>query len=195
MSDAQIEHESFGSFLAHAIRFFIGAGLMLLGGMLVITFWLLPVGVVLSLFGLAVLLSDDGIRDARSHQPATSTRRVSAAAYRRILTYLKRYQSKTGTSANPDREVRDDTIAGLARNLDRFGRPLCPCVHNADEEAHAGDGERWLCPCDEMRKCKYCHCLMFVTPDGLPITEYLPQDHAGRRMYGLVKDPAPERSG
>ena len=29
--------------------------------------------------------------------------------------------------------------------------------------------------------------------DGQLITEYLPEDHDGRRAYGLVKDPTPEK--
>lgn len=40
---------------------------------------------------------------------------------------------------------------------------------------------------------KYCHCLLFVTPDGSPITEYLPGDHEGRVAHGLVKDPTPDK--
>jgi ferredoxin-thioredoxin reductase catalytic chain len=40
---------------------------------------------------------------------------------------------------------------------------------------------------------KYCHCLLFVTEEGLPITEYLPEDHEGRAMYGEVKDPTPDK--
>jgi ferredoxin-thioredoxin reductase catalytic chain len=32
-----------------------------------------------------------------------------------------------------------------------------------------------------------------VTPEGVPITEYLPEDHEGRQAYGVVKDPNPER--
>ncbi|MGE3540912.1 MAG: hypothetical protein AB7N91_26190 [Candidatus Tectimicrobiota bacterium] len=27
----------------------------------------------------------------------------------------------------------------------------------------------------------------------MPITEYLPEDHEGREIYGLVKDPHPEK--
>jgi hypothetical protein len=38
---------------------------------------------------------------------------------------------------------------------------------------------------------EYCHCLLFVTPEGLPITEYLPEAHEGRTTYGLVLDPTP----
>lgn len=27
----------------------------------------------------------------------------------------------------------------------------------------------------------------------MPITEYLPEDHEGREIYGLVKDPHPDK--
>jgi ferredoxin-thioredoxin reductase catalytic chain len=36
---------------------------------------------------------------------------------------------------------------------------------------------------------KYCHCLLFVNPEGIPITAYLPEEHEGRQIYGLVPDP------
>ena len=52
---------------------------------------------------------------------------------------------------------------------------------------------RLICACDEMKQSKYCHCLLFVTPEGKPITEYLPEDHEGRQIYGLVKDPTPDK--
>ena len=52
---------------------------------------------------------------------------------------------------------------------------------------------RWICACDEMQKYKYCHCLLFVTEDGTPVTEYLPEDHEGRQAYGVVKDPHPDK--
>lgn len=35
--------------------------------------------------------------------------------------------------------------------------------------------------------------MLFVNPEGLPITEHLPEDHEGRQIYGLVKDPHPEK--
>ena len=40
---------------------------------------------------------------------------------------------------------------------------------------------------------KYCHCLLFVREDGLPITEYLPEGHEGRDIYGIVTDPTPDK--
>ena len=42
-----------------------------------------------------------------------------------------------------------------------------------------------------MKQYKYCHCLLFVTQEGKPITEYLPADHEGRQIYGFVEDPTP----
>ncbi len=44
-----------------------------------------------------------------------------------------------------------------------------------------------------MKQYKYCHCLLFVTPEGKPITQYLPEDHEGRQIYGLVEDPTPDK--
>jgi ferredoxin-thioredoxin reductase catalytic chain len=44
-----------------------------------------------------------------------------------------------------------------------------------------------------MKKYKFCHCLLFVTPGGLPITEYLPEDHEARGIYGIVLDPTPSK--
>jgi ferredoxin-thioredoxin reductase catalytic chain len=40
---------------------------------------------------------------------------------------------------------------------------------------------------------KYCHCLLFVREDGMPITEYLPDGHEGREVYGVVTDPTPDK--
>ena len=35
--------------------------------------------------------------------------------------------------------------------------------------------------------------MLFVNEEGMPITEYLPEDHEGRQCYGLVPDPTPEK--
>ena len=80
---------------------------------------------------------------------------------------------------------------GPAANIDLVGRPLCPCNFYPDKKAEVERSREWVCACDEMKKWKYCHCLLFVAPDGMPITEYLPEDHEGRQIYGLVKDPLP----
>jgi ferredoxin-thioredoxin reductase catalytic chain len=115
----------------------------------------------------------------------------SEASVQRIRKYVEKYREKTGTTGHPDTSVGDAVIMGLAAHLDELGRPLCPCNFYPDKQAELKEhGRRWVCACDEMRKWKYCHCLLFVTPEGLPVTEHLPEDHEGRTIYGLVLDPA-----
>ena len=116
----------------------------------------------------------------------------SEESVRKIRRYVEHYRAKSGTAAHPDPGVTDAVITGLAANLEEVGRPLCPCNFYPDKERELEEhGRRWVCPCDEMKKWKYCHCLLFVTPEGLPITEYLPEGHEGRTTYGLVLDPTP----
>jgi len=120
--------------------------------------------------------------------PSTPTERSLS----RMRTYVQKYWAKTGTSAHPNAAVTDAVVIGLAVNLDELGRPLCPCNFYPDKQAEVARSREWVCACDEMKQWKYCHCLLFVAPDGMPITEYLPEDHEGREIYGLVKDPTPE---
>jgi len=112
---------------------------------------------------------------------------------RKIELYVLKYRDKTGTSAHPNADIPAAVIKGLAQNMDEIGRPLCPCRFYPDKKAEIERSREWICACDEMKKFKFCHCLLFVTPDGLPITEYLPEDHHGRITYGLVKDPTPDK--
>lgn len=106
----------------------------------------------------------------------------------KMWSYAEKYAEKSGTFFHPDREVTEGVILGLAHHLDTLGRPLCPCNFYIDKQAECKT-RRWFCACNEMKKWKYCHCLLFVNEEGLPITEYLPEDHEGRHIYGLVKDP------
>jgi ferredoxin-thioredoxin reductase catalytic chain len=116
----------------------------------------------------------------------------SRAAVEKIRRYVEHYRSKSGTAAHPDTGVTEAVITGLAANLEEMGRPLCPCNFYPDKQKELEEhGRRWVCPCDEMKRWKYCHCLLFVTPEGLPIAEYLPEGHEGRTTYGLVLDPTP----
>lgn len=105
---------------------------------------------------------------------------------------VEMYNQKTGTTTHPDKDVTDSVILGLAKHMDDLGKPLCPCRYypNKTEEIK---NRTWICPCDDMQIYKYCHCLLFVTSEGKPITEYLPADHEGRTIYGEVKDPTPDK--
>ena len=69
----------------------------------------------------------------------------------------------------------------------------CDLVVEAATEDEEIKHRTWICACDDMQIYKYCHCLLFLNEEGLPITEYLPEDHEGRKIYGLVKDPTPDK--
>ena len=116
----------------------------------------------------------------------------SQANIDKMWKYAEKYAEKSGTSLHPDRGVTEAVVMGLAINIESVGRPLCPCNFYPDPAAEA-KLRRWICACDEMQKWKYCHCLLFVTSEGVPVTEYLPEDHEGRQAYGIVKDPNPDK--
>ena len=106
--------------------------------------------------------------------------------------YVKGYAEKSGTTMHPIPAVTEAVVKGLAMHMDELGKPLCPCNFYKDKQAEA-KLRRWMCACDEMQIYKYCHCLLFVREDGLPITEYLPEGHEGREVYGIVTDPTPDK--
>jgi len=120
--------------------------------------------------------------------------------------YAKAFADKSGTFLHPMPEITDAVVLGLASHIDRFGRPLCPCNFYPEKDVTGAWPEglylpreeevkrrAWICACDEMQIYKYCHCLLFVNEEGLPITEYLPEDHEGREIYGLIPDPTPDK--
>lgn len=111
---------------------------------------------------------------------------------KRVDKLVSSYTKNTGTTTHPDKSVTEGVVKGLAHHLDTLGRPLCPCRYYPDKTEEIKH-RTWICPCDDMNIYKYCHCLLFTTPDGLPITEYLPADHEGRQTYGEVKDPTPDK--
>lgn len=116
----------------------------------------------------------------------------SEKSMERIDNLVKTFTKSSGTFTHPQKEVTDAVKLGLARHLDTLGRPLCPCRFYPDKKEEVKH-RTWICPCDDMQIYKYCHCLLFVTEEGLPITEYLPEGHEGTAMYGLVKDPTPDK--
>ena len=67
---------------------------------------------------------------------------------------------------------------GSFEHMGRSWLTALPCNFNASKETKLSEGgRRWGCACDEMKKYKYYHCLLFVREDGKPITEYFPEDH------------------
>jgi ferredoxin-thioredoxin reductase catalytic chain len=117
---------------------------------------------------------------------------VSEESLQRLHRFVEKYCEKSGTSTHPDKDVTEAVVRGLAHHMDTLGKPLCPCRFYPDKKEEAKH-RTWICACDDMQIYKYCHCLLFVDAQGLPITEYLPEDHEGRKTYGLVKDPTPDK--
>jgi ferredoxin-thioredoxin reductase catalytic chain len=117
---------------------------------------------------------------------------VSEESLQRLRRFVEKYCDKSGTSTHPDKDVTEAVVRGLAHHMDTLGKPLCPCRFYPDKKEEAKH-RTWICACDDMQIYKYCHCLLFVDAQGLPITEYLPEDHEGRKTYGLVKDPTPDK--
>lgn len=116
----------------------------------------------------------------------------SEKSQKRVRKLVEAYTNKSGTTTHPNDEVREAVELGLAKNIDEIGRPLCPCRFYPDKQEEIKH-RTWVCPCDDMQIYKYCHCLLFVKEDGNPITEYLPDGHDGKKVYGLVNDPTPDK--
>lgn len=116
----------------------------------------------------------------------------SEKSMNRIRKLVSNYTVKSGTNTHPNEEVTESVVKGLAANIDETGRPLCPCRFYPDKQEEV-KYRTWICPCDDMQVYKYCHCLLFVDEEGMPITEYLPDDHEGRERWGDVKDPTPDK--
>ena len=110
----------------------------------------------------------------------------------RMRKLVDAYTKKSGTTTHPDPQVTESVVLGLAKHVDDLGRPLCPCRFYPDKEAEI-QHRTWICPCDDMQIYKYCHCLLFTTEDGQPITQYLPAEHEGLAIYGQVEDPTPDQ--
>ena len=111
---------------------------------------------------------------------------------KKMRNFVDKYCEKSGTFTHPVEGIAEEVIQGLARYSDELGRPLCPCRFYPDKDEEVKH-RTWICACDDMQIYKYCHCLLFVDKEGLPITEYLPEDHEGRKIYGVVKDPTPDK--
>ena len=120
------------------------------------------------------------------------TKQVNEASLVRIRNFVEKYCAKSGTTTHPDPSVTEAVVLGLASHHETLGKPLCPCRFYPDKQAEIKH-RTWICACDDMQIYKYCHCLLFVNEEGLPITEYLPEDHEGRATYGLVNDPTPDQ--
>ena len=76
--------------------------------------------------------------------------------------WAAKYAKKKGFILNPDEEMLQMVIEGLARNREEHGRQYCPCrLRTGDEE----EDRKIICPCiyheDEIDADGNCHCSLF----------------------------------
>lgn len=55
---------------------------------------------------------------------------------------------------NPDRQIVNSVLEGLAANLLLYGARYCPCAVNRTNDT--------VCPCKNMRELNECHCQLYV---------------------------------
>jgi ferredoxin-thioredoxin reductase catalytic chain len=88
------------------------------------------------------------------------------ATEQEILELSRKYAEKAGFMLNPNPQVLDAVIKGLARNESRHGLRYCPCrVVTGDKEKD----RKIICPCiyhqDEIKEQGYCHCMLYFRRD------------------------------
>lgn len=83
-----------------------------------------------------------------------------------IRRWAEEYARENGWVLNPDKDVLDRVVRGLARNEEKTGHRYCPCrIRLRNEEKD----NVIICPCayhrDEIAKDGHCHCMLFFRND------------------------------
>jgi ferredoxin-thioredoxin reductase catalytic subunit len=81
---------------------------------------------------------------------------------KKMYEWTARYAEKKGLRLNPDEEMLDLVIEGLANNEIRHGKHYCPCrILSGDKD----EDRKIVCPCiyhmDEIENDGNCHCELF----------------------------------
>ncbi len=106
-----------------------------------------------------------------------------------------------GYQLNPDREITEGIIEGIAANEERLGYWRCPCRMSAGDRTEDLD---IICPCEyrdaDLRQYGRCYCALYVTqayldsgsPSG-PIPERRPAKGKSAAIQGTGAGPEQER--
>ena len=82
--------------------------------------------------------------------------------YDKIMNWAQAYADKNGFVLNPDKEILDIVIQGLASNRQKHGKQYCPCRMRTGDE---GEDKKIICPCiyhkEEIERDAMCHCALF----------------------------------
>ncbi len=103
---------------------------------------------------------------------------------------------KTGYTLNPDREILEGIIEGLAINEERLGYWGCPCRRSSGNRMADFD---IICPCEyrdpDLEEYGRCYCALYVTQDyvdkGLP-TDPIPERRPRSKQERAAKSAADE---
>lgn len=79
-----------------------------------------------------------------------------------VHTWASKYATKAGYMLNPDEEMRDLVLEGIAKNKEAHGKNYCPCRIVTGDEV---EDKKIICPCiyhkDEIEADGSCHCDLF----------------------------------
>lgn len=84
-----------------------------------------------------------------------------------IRRWAEEYARENGWVLNPDKDVLDRVVRGLARNEEKTGHRYCPCrIRSRNEEKD----KAIICPCvyhlEEISRDGYCHCRLYFRKDA-----------------------------
>ncbi len=79
-----------------------------------------------------------------------------------LLDQSREYAKRKGFVLNPNEQMLNAVIAGLAKNIKEKGKAFCPCRVNIGNEK---EDAKNVCPCvfhtKEIEKDGYCKCRLF----------------------------------
>jgi len=83
-----------------------------------------------------------------------------------IRNSVKRYANKKGYILNPDEEIFESVIEGLAQNRLKYGKRYCPCrIITGDPKKDKAN----ICPCvyheEEIERDGHCHCMLYYAKE------------------------------
>lgn len=112
--------------------------------------------------------------------------------------FADKVNSQFGFVYNPNEEVNEGVIMGLARNKIMYGKRFCPCfmvIGETKEEQKEADNR--ICPCKpalekEIPEDGLCHCGIFCTPEyaEAQAKEDEMEEVVHQHSRGLKKDEA-----
>lgn len=93
---------------------------------------------------------------------------VSEKALAEVRQLTEAHAARAGYVLNPIDSIREATLAGLACNLEVYGRPFCSCrVVSDDMLCRPEEAEKFVCPCaehhEQIAEHGCCHCGLFMT--------------------------------